>query len=194
MDDGFQNPSLGKDLSFVVVDAAKGFGNGCVIPAGPLRENIEDGLQRANAMIFMGQGSATVPDTKPLLKAELVPLDGEAQRLSGKAFVAFAGIGLPQKFFDTAMACGAHVKATRSFPDHHAFSEDDLDLLRNLAKVNNARLLTTEKDWLRLPPAVRPDVEVLKVQAQFDSTSATLLDQFIGTCLTTFKPSEPTAH
>ncbi len=193
MDDGFQNPSLGKDLSFIVVDAAKGFGNGCVIPAGPLRENIEDGLQRANAMIYMGQGSAAVPDTKPLLRAELTPIEGEAQRLSGKPFVAFAGIGAPQKFFDTAMACGAHVKATRNFPDHHVFSEDDLDGLRNLAKVNNARLLTTEKDWLRLPPAIRPDVEVLKVQALFDSTSATLLDQFIGTCLTTFKPSAPTA-
>jgi tetraacyldisaccharide 4'-kinase len=193
MDDGFQNPSLGKDLSFIVVDADKGFGNGCVIPAGPLRENIEDGLQRANAMIFMGQGAAAVPDTKPLLRAELVPIDGESQRLAGKPFVAFAGIGLPQKFFDTAMYCGAHVKATRAFPDHHIFSEDDLDGLRNLAKVNNARLLTTEKDWLRLPQSIRSDVEVLRVHAQFDSPSATLLDQFIGTCLTTFKPSAPTA-
>lgn len=188
MDDGFQNPSLSKDLCFVVVDAAKGFGNGCVIPAGPLRERIEDGMSRANALILMGNGSSKLPDSKPVMRAELVPVAGEAQRLKDQTVVAFAGIGLPQKFYETATACGATIKATKSYPDHYAYSEDDLAELRELAKTHNAQLLTTEKDWLRLPASARREVDVLKVAAQFDDTSNTQLDQFITACLKTFTP------
>jgi tetraacyldisaccharide 4'-kinase len=191
MDDGFQNPSLAKDLSFVVVDAQKGFGNGCVIPAGPLREPVEDGLQRATALVLMGRGNAVVPDTKPTLRAELVPQDGEAARLAGKPVVAFAGIGLPQKFFDTLEACGAHVKAMKGFADHHAYSEQDIEGLRNTAKLQGATLITTEKDWMRLPASVRPEVDVLKVTVRFDDASTILIDQFISTCLKTFNPPAP---
>lgn len=194
MDDGFQNPSLAKDLCFVVVDAAKGFGNGCVIPAGPLRERVDDGLQRANALIVMGQGPTQLPDTKPQMRAKLVPIDGEAQRLNGQTVVAFAGIGLPSKFYETASACGARIVATRDFPDHRAYSDDDLAELRALAKSHNAKLLTTEKDWLRLTPEFRREVDVLKVTAQFDPDSHAQLETFITSCLTTFNPSAPAAH
>ena len=186
MDDGFQNPSLAKDLSFVVVDAAKGFGNGCVIPAGPLRESVEDGVGRADALILMGQGSAKVPSLKPVIKAELVPARDEASRLKDQAVVAFAGIGQPQKFFATATACGALVKFSKEFPDHHSYSADDLAELVELAKRNDAKLLTTEKDWLRLPLTFRSNVDVLKVTAQFDKESASQLDQFIEQCLKKF--------
>ena len=188
MDDGFQNPSLAKDLSFVVVDSLKGFGNGCVIPAGPLREPVEEGLQRATALVLMGRGNAAVPDTKPVLRAELVPLEGEAARLADKPVVAFAGIGQPQKFFDTLEACGARVKAMKGFADHHVFSDLDIEGLRNTARLQNATLITTEKDWMRLPAAVRAEVDVLRVSVRLDDASDTLLDQFITTCLKTFNP------
>jgi tetraacyldisaccharide 4'-kinase len=191
MDDGFQNPSLAKDLSFVVVDSQKGFGNGCVIPAGPLREPVEDGLQRATALVLMGRGNAAVPDTKPILRADLVPLEGEATRLSGRPVVAFAGIGLPQKFFDTLEACGARVKATKGFPDHHVFSDQDIDSLRNTARLQAATLITTEKDWMRLPASARAEIDVLRVAVRLDDSSDTLLDQFITTCLKTFNLPAP---
>ena len=90
MDDGFQNPSLTKDLSFIVVDAAKGFGNGCIIPAGPLRERVEDALARAKAVITMGEGHVLLPVDKPLLRAHLVPLPSERERFKGKRVLAFA--------------------------------------------------------------------------------------------------------
>ncbi len=186
MDDGFQNPSLSKDLSFVVVDGAKGFGNGCLIPAGPLRERVEDGVARADGLILMGSGDARVPDSKPVLRAELVPVAGEDKRLNGRAVVAFAGIGSPQKFFDTAKSCGAIIKATRDFADHHAFTQDELNELRDLAQKNEAQLLTTEKDWLRLPPAMRAETDMLKVEAQFDPDSVVQLEQFIEQCLKKF--------
>jgi tetraacyldisaccharide 4'-kinase len=194
MDDGFQNPSLSKDLSFIVVDAAKGFGNGCVIPAGPLRETVDDGLKRASGVILMGTGTAAYPTSKPVLRATLVPISGEAERLKDKTFVAFAGIGLPQKFYDTAIACGAILKASKDFPDHHVFSHDDLAILKDMAKAQQARLLTTEKDWLRLPPAMRPEVDVLKVSAEFDTDSNAQLETFINACLTTPIPRATAAH
>jgi tetraacyldisaccharide 4'-kinase len=183
MDDGFQNPSLAKDLSFIVVDAAKGFGNGCIIPAGPLRERVEDGIMRADALIIMGEGAATVPRTKPVLAAQLVPLDGEAARLKDQPVIAFAGIGEPKKFFATAAACGAVLKASRAYPDHHAYTDADLSELAELAKRLDARLLTTEKDWLRLAPADRARVDVLKVIAAFDEESVRHVEQFIEQCL-----------
>lgn len=194
MDDGFQNPSLAKDLSFVVVDAAKGFGNGCLIPAGPLRERIEDGLARAAAVISMGEGHVVLPVEKPLLKAQLLPLEEERARLAGKPVVAFAGIGQPKKFFATVESCGAVIEATREYPDHHVYSVEDLAELREAAARYDAALLTTEKDFLRLDPADRAGVSMLKVAAQFDRDSLSLIDQFIEQCLKQFQPPALVKH
>jgi tetraacyldisaccharide 4'-kinase len=194
MDDGFQNPSLMKDLSFVVVDAAKGFGNGCLIPAGPLRERIEDGLGRAAAVIAMGDGHVLLPVDKPLLKAHLVPLPAERERFKGKRVLAFAGIGEPKKFFATVEACGAIIEGTRDYPDHHAYTDDDLADLRETALRFDAQLVTTEKDFLRLHPDDREGIDVLKVTAQFDADSSPIIDQFIDTCLTHYLPPGLVKH
>lgn len=194
MDDGFQNPSLTKDLAFVVVDAAKGFGNGCLIPAGPLRERVEDGLARAQAVIVMGDGFVTLPQGKPTLRARLVPLESEPARLKDRRFVAFAGIGEPQKFFGTLAGCGGIIETTREFADHYSYSEDDIADLREIAARYDAQLITTEKDLLRLPPALRTDIDVLKVSAQFDADSARLVDDLIEKCLKQFSPANEVKH
>lgn len=194
MDDGFQNPSLKKDLSFVVVDAAKGFGNGCLIPAGPLRERIEDGLARAQAVIAMGPGHTTMPVQTTVLRAQLRPLAEERSRLNGQRVVAFAGIGDPKKFFATVEDCGAVIEATREFPDHYAYSDDDLADIREIAARYDALPLTTEKDLLRLAPAARAGISALKVTAQFDPESVGHLDQLIEQCLTRFLPRALTRH
>ena len=194
MDDGFQNPSLAKDLSFVVVDAVKGFGNGCLIPAGPLRERIEDGLARAAAVISMGEGHVLLPVEKPVLKARLLPLAEERERLAGKPVVAFAGIGQPKKFFATVESCGAVIEATREYPDHHVYTDEDLAELREAAARYDATVLTTEKDFLRLDPADRAGVSMLKVTAQFDRDSLSLIDQYIEQCLRQFQPPALVKH
>src|SRR5205814_7902568 len=100
LDDGFQNPSVAKDLSLVVVDAGYGFGNGRVMPAGPLREPVAAGLARAEAVVLIGDGPE--PDelrqaARPVLRANLEPVDGD--RFAGMRILAFAGIGRPEKFF-----------------------------------------------------------------------------------------------
>lgn len=194
MDDGFQNPSLTKDLAFVVVDAARGFGNGCLIPAGPLRERVEDGLARAQAVIVMGDGFVTLPQGKPTLRARLIPLESEPARLKDRRVVAFAGIGEPRKFFDTLAACGAIVEVTREFADHYSYSEDDVADLREIAARYDAQLITTEKDLLRLSPSLRTDIDVLKVTAQFDADSARLVDELIEKCLKQFSPANEAKH
>jgi len=178
MDDGFQNPALAKDLSLLVFDAEAGAGNGRVVPAGPLREPLAAGLARADAVIVMGASPAGNAET-PLTRA-LTPFKGQVLRAAlaptGAApegpLVAFAGIGRPLKFYDTLSALGATVVDAISFPDHHPYTPADLKRLRAHAQAHGARLITTEKDLVRLPPEARADILALPVTARFDDPAA----------------------
>ena len=179
MDDGFQNPALAKDLSLLVFDAATGAGNGRVVPAGQLREPLKAGLARADAVIVMHNGKGDEDDAQSLhealaafrgvvLSARLEPADAAPQ---GR-LVAFAGIGRPDKFFDTLRMLGADVADFVSFPDHHPYAEADLERLRAHAQTHQARLVTTEKDHVRLPPHLRDTALTLPVTAVFDDAAA----------------------
>ena len=183
MDDGFQNPGLKKDLSFVVVDAERGFGNGEVIPAGPLRERVEDGLARAQGVVLMGEGEVTLPVALPVFRAKLVPLEEDAAAVRNQRVAAFAGIGMPDKFFATLANLGATLAIARPFADHHPYKDDELIDLINAAAAANAALVTTEKDWVRISPAFRDKIRALRVRAQFDRASAPLLDTLLAKCL-----------
>jgi tetraacyldisaccharide 4'-kinase len=164
MDDGHQNFAVAKDLSIVVVDGESGFGNGRMIPAGPLRESVRQGLKRADAVIVMGRGNPDLEGYQgPLLNALLVP---EGDFLQGKRVFAFAGIGRPEKFVATLKAAGALVMATQFFADHHPFQPGEIAALR--ARAGGAQLVTTEKDFVRLKERDRAGMAVLKVQARFD--------------------------
>ena len=171
MDDGFQNFTLTKDFSIVVVDAQTGFGNSRIIPAGPLRENIAQGLSRANTVILVGDGSPALPGFKgPVLRARLVPVD--VLGLAGTRVLAFAGIGRPEKFFATLRSLGAHIVEAREYADHHAYTASEFARLRAKAKAADAQLVTTEKDFVRLTPAERQDVRFVPVRAVFDDAAA----------------------
>lgn len=177
MDDGFQNPSLAKDLSIVAIDPAFGVGNGQVFPAGPLRERLANGLARADAIVML-HGKRTADDLpdqnwlrhfhKPILHARLEPSGIAPDR----TLVAFAGLARPDKFFDTLDAMGAKVAEAVPFGDHHVYSEEDLAMLARLAEEHEAMLITTEKDAARLSPEWRARVAVLPVTARFDDEAA----------------------
>jgi tetraacyldisaccharide 4'-kinase len=173
LDDGFQNPSIAKDLSLVVVDAAYGFGNGRLMPAGPLRERIAAGLARADAVVLL-DGHPAPPELagfdRPILHATLEAID--AERLVGARLVAFAGIGRPEKFFATLHRLDANLIASRAFPDHHPFRDDEIAQLRRTAEAESARLVTTHKDWVRLKPKQRAGVEVLHVRIAWQDEAA----------------------
>jgi tetraacyldisaccharide 4'-kinase len=157
MDDGFQNPSLAKDLSIVVVDGRRGIGNGRVIPAGPLRAPLSAQLARAHALVVIGTaaGDAGVTEAAavreiPTFTAEFAPDQSSIAALRRDRVLAFAGIGDPEKFFRTLTAAGIAVVATRSFPDHHRYTSAQARALRADAERGGLTLVTTEKDLARL--------------------------------------------
>jgi tetraacyldisaccharide 4'-kinase len=167
MDDGFQNPGLAKDLSFLVVDGAYGFGNGSLIPAGPLRESVASALARTDWVVRMGDDEAGVAarlQGKRVLAADLVPVAGG---VPAGPLVAFAGIGRPQKFFRTIADAGGQLVARHGFPDHHPYAEAELARLAAEADGAGARLVTTAKDAVRLPPSWRARVAVLEVEVRW---------------------------
>ncbi|HVA35413.1 MAG TPA: tetraacyldisaccharide 4'-kinase [Stellaceae bacterium] len=179
MDDGLQNPTLAKDLALVALDGGYGFGNGRVMPAGPLRESIARGLARADAVVMLGAdqtGAAARLGAIPVLQAEPRPSTAD---LAGRALVAFAGIGRPQKFFDHFSVAGARLVAAHGFSDHHPYSDHELDMLAATAKRAGAELITTEKDWVRLAPAWRARIEYLPLTIEWRDERAleTLLDR-----------------
>jgi tetraacyldisaccharide 4'-kinase len=183
MDDGFQNPTLAKDLSLVVVDAERGFGNGEVIPAGPLRERVADGLARAQGVILMGDGEVELPIALPVFRAKFVPIEEDAAAVRGQKVAAFAGIAMPDKFFATLANLGATLALARSFPDHHPYKDDELIELFNRAASAEAIPVTTEKDWVRLSPGFRDKIRMVRVRVLFDEASLPALDELISRCL-----------
>jgi tetraacyldisaccharide 4'-kinase len=176
MDDGHQNFGLAKDVSVVVVDTETGFGNGAVLPAGPLREPVEQGMARADAVAVVGDGDVDLHGFGgPLLRVRLA---SASEDLKGRRVVAFAGIGRPAKFFTTLKAVGADVLKTHEFADHHLFTSDEIRELKNSALRYDAALITTEKDFVRLNIAQREGIERLPIRAVFDTSDA--LDRLLN--------------
>ena len=158
LDDGFQNPALAKTMSVLVVDGGFGFGNGHVIPAGPLREPVSQGLARADAVMLLGDDpdglEGKLNEALPVFRGHLTPTRASAG-LRGERAIAFAGIGRPEKFFDTLRTLGVELIETRSFGDHEPYRGEDLIDLIAKAEQEDALLLTTSKDHVRLPEELR---------------------------------------
>jgi tetraacyldisaccharide 4'-kinase len=182
MDDGFQNPSLVKDLSLLVVDGEYGIGNGRLIPAGPLRENLADAFSRADAVVVLGEdrakigtavenaGAGNIGGRMPVLKARLSPEDGTDWQ--GRKVLAFAGIGKPEKFFNSLREAGAEVVAAHAFPDHYPYGEDEVTALMEAATAAGAEAVTTAKDVERLEVSMQDRVVVFKVRVQWENAGA----------------------
>jgi tetraacyldisaccharide 4'-kinase len=157
MDDGFQNPALTKDLAILLVDGRRGIGNGRVLPAGPLRAPLGTQMARAQAVVLVGPTDKTAAIVErahrhdvAIYHARLEPDRDTVAALTGRKVLAFAGIGDPQKFFETLDDAGINVAERTSFADHHHYKRADARALLARADADNLMLLTTEKDLVRL--------------------------------------------
>jgi tetraacyldisaccharide 4'-kinase len=180
MDDGLQNPSLIKDCAIAVVDGATGTGNGLPLPAGPLRASMETQWVAVDAVLVIGNGepgrqiAAEAEERgKRVFKASLEPDAKAAQSLVGKRVLAFAGIGRPEKFFDSLRGCGAILDVAHSFPDHHRYKASELAALRQEAQALGIQAITTEKDAARIASLEDaepwPDLMALPVRLRIEN-------------------------
>ncbi|MDQ2094408.1 tetraacyldisaccharide 4'-kinase [Rhodalgimonas zhirmunskyi] len=178
LDDGHQNPSVFKDLTMIVVDAEVGFGNGRCIPAGPLREPVKAGLARADAVLSIGPPEAQESFSKqwgsaislPHLKGVIRPVE-TGMEWPGLKAVAFAGIGRPEKFFNTLRGMGVDLIATHALADHQEITPALFNRLKTEANSKGLPLVTTEKDMMRLPVDLRRQVVFLPVALEVEDWS-----------------------
>ncbi len=174
MDDGFQNPGLAKDLSFLVFDGGFGYGNGRGIPAGPLRESLSDGLKRAQAVIIIGEDKHNL--TKefkhlPIFQGTIAP---KPINITNPKAIAFAGIGRPDKFYQSMRKTGFDLIDTIDFPDHHQYTIPELEELINQAEKQQAELYTTSKDFVKIPPVLQKHFKVLEIDILWQNKAALL--------------------
>jgi len=171
MDDGLQNPGIHKDLKIIVVNGEMGFGNGLMMPAGPLREPLSSGLGKADAFFLIGKdvsnARALLPEGVPVFEAKL-KADEEQLPSKDPKYLAFAGLGYPEKFFNFLKdELGYNVVETLAFADHCPYERQDVQDLRKRAQEQDAMLITTTKDYLRLPKGYKEDIFTVPVSMTF---------------------------
>ena len=177
MDDGFQNPTLQKDFSIVVINGDQGFGNKRVIPSGPLRESINRGLSRTNLVITIGEISETVKDKIPKhipLIAANFKIKEDDMILKGQKVTAFAGIAYPEKFFNSLKLVKTNIVDKISYSDHYIYNENDLLYLAEIANKNKSILVTTKKDIVRIPKNFRSLVKTIDGFIELDDENLLL--------------------
>ena len=176
LDDGFQDFSINKNLSIVCFNQKQWIGNGFVIPSGPLRERLS-AVKRADCIFINGQKDIKIENEiykeKKNIKiyySKYKPID--INKFKNKAIIAFAGIGNPTNFFDLLKENNLLLKEVLYYPDHYNFSKTELDNLINKAKVNNATLLTTEKDYSRIDDNYKKNIEFLKIELEIENKNS----------------------
>ena len=173
LDDGFQDFSIKKNLSIVCFNEKQWIGNGLTIPSGPLRSNLS-ALKKADCVMINGKKNNNI-ENKILSENEKIKIfycnykPQNIDQFKNKKVIAFAGIGNPENFFDLLIENKLNIIETVKFPDHHKYSEKELENLLNKIKDNNSILLTTEKDYFRISEKNKKRIKCLKINVEIDN-------------------------
>ena len=185
MDDGLQNPTLKKDLNIAVFDGKFGIGNGFLLPAGPMRQKLEVGIQNIDLVIFNGKDETglgqKIPPHIPIFTGELQPDEEIVEKMKNRRVYGFAGIGNPSRFFKTLNNIGTDLVGEAHFADHHPYTDADLTQLYEEAMQSGAELVTTQKDWMRLPADWRDRVLTVPVRIHFTADDTIKIVSFLET-------------
>ena len=185
MDDGLQNPTLKKDLNIAVFDGKFGIGNGFLLPAGPMRQKLEVGIQNIDLVIFNGKDETglgqKIPPHIPIFTGELQPDEEIVEKMKNRRVYGFAGIGNPPRFFKTLNDIGTDLVGEAHFADHHPYTDADLTQLYEEAMQSGAELVTTQKDWMRLPTDWRDRVLTVPVRIHFSADDTIKIVSFLET-------------
>ena len=183
MDDGLQNPTLKKDLNIAVFDGKFGIGNGFLLPAGPMRQKLEVGIQNIDLVIFNGKDETglgqKIPPHIPIFTGELQPDEEIVEKMKNRRVYGFAGIGNPPRFFKTLNDIGTDLVGEAHFADHHPYTDADLTQLYEEAMQSGAELVTTQKDWMRLPTDWRDRVLTVPVRIHFSADDTIKIVSFL---------------
>ena len=174
LDDGMQHYRLARTIDFCLVGAHEGIGNGWLLPAGPLRESWQRGLDRCDALVIVGDPAhlhIDIPDNKPVFHASIKPV---VHAPPPQRVVAFAGIAYPDKFRDTLFAHGFDVLALHAFGDHQRIPERAINRMIREASMMGANVITTEKDWIKLTDRQRRTVMAYPIEIHIDDEMALL--------------------
>ena len=178
MDDGLQNPNIKPDLGILVIDGGGSSRNLGIVPAGPLRESFTTALKRVQLVILIGEDSgnwqaiiARRSPNLPIFHAALVPTPESQHQVAGQRIIAFAGIGRPQKFFDSLRRASAEIVQSHSFADHHVYLPSEIAKMQREARAAQAQLVTTTKDYYRLTSQLRHNITPFAVVLEFSDHS-----------------------
>ncbi len=170
IDDGMQNNSLKKDILFLVIDGKVQFGNGFLFPAGPLRQSVESGLKQADYIVVIGEKNQKLQDVllgKKIIKAKIIAKN--IGIFSGQKLIAFCGLAHPQKFFSYIQEQGLNLLKGEEFPDHHFYSAGQLEDLLKIAQKNDAKLITTKKDWVKFSDEFKKKIDFLDIELEIEN-------------------------
>jgi len=189
MDDGFQNPIIYKDFSIIVIDGKVGFGNRMLIPAGPLREPIEQGINRAQVLVIIGEDMVNTEEKLKRINPNLIILHAsivtskDCPDIKDKKVAAFAGIGRPEKFKESLESEGAEVAMWKNFPDHYEYNENDLQQFIKDAEAKDLTIFTTAKDFVRVPVSLKEKISVFNIELEWHDDGLDKLLSAIEECI-----------
>ena len=172
LDDGYQDFSIKPDFSILCFHSSQLLGNGFLIPSGPLRERLGS-ILRAECIVINGSKNLDFENkVNNYLRGKKLPIFyskykiKNIEKLKNREITAFAGIGNPSNFFKLLKENGLNLKNTYSFPDHHYYSQKDID---KITKNNPSKIVTTEKDYCRMEDKQRQNCECVEINLEIEN-------------------------